>query len=231
MPRSRAVRSLVPLIVVAMLGWAACGEDEDPMGGGGGGGNIADPDVFETEVSARFGPAAAGVIDALQRLLDASNGEPPDGVVISPTSTGADVTVQLDLDGDGTRESTVSGSVDGEIETGALFTVSGISVPSLPDLSGGMSARGTQTTSTTLVFDQMSGSASADPPGPDNAASASISNGVITLDLLTQNLSGFIDIVVTSHGESLIIEITFESDGAGGWRARFEGEGVDFTVP
>ena len=229
--RHRFSSRFSPLLIAAIVGLTACGDDNDPTGGGDGGGNLSDPEVFEAAVNAAFATAAAGVIDGLNRLVTHSQGGPSNGTTITPTATGADVAVSIDIDGTGPRETVVNGSIAGDITTGAQFTISSIVSPTLPSLSASASTRGTETSPGVITFDQMMGSASADPPGSGNSASVSISVGSITLDLGTGNPTGFVDFVVSGEGQNLIVETTFQPNGSGGWEARFQSDGFDFTVP
>jgi hypothetical protein len=51
------------------------------------------------------------IIEALERLVETASGSPQPGVTIIPTATGVQGTLAIDLDGDGTRERTVAGSI------------------------------------------------------------------------------------------------------------------------
>lgn len=230
---SRFSRSPLPACLAAFAALAvfvACGDDDDPMGNGSTG-NLSDPDVFEAAMQELFEDGAEGVIDGIERLFVAIEGGPADGVILVPTSDGASATVSIDLDGDGTRESAVAGAFAGTLETGAQVTITTISVPSIPSLVASGNGRVTGTGPTTVLLDMVSGVGSADPPGSGNAADVSISNAAVGLDLATGTPNGFFDFVVTGEGESLLVDATFEPDGGGGWRTRFEGDGFDFTVP
>ena len=60
--------------------------------------------------------------------------------------------------------------------------------------------------------------------------------GAVNLNVVTRVPDGFIEATIfrdtfEGESESLDVTTTFESDGSGGWRARFTGEGFDFTVP
>ncbi|MFQ5529838.1 MAG: hypothetical protein ACE5FP_05750, partial [Gemmatimonadota bacterium] len=190
MTRPTRQSSFVAIGFAALIGIAAC-ESDDPMGGGGGGGgNISDPTVFETEMRQFFRPAALGVFNGLERLLVALNGGAQDGVTVVPNqSGGVDVSIAVDLDGDGSRESTINGGSAGSIQTGAAVSVTGVTDPGLPSLAVGVDTRVTQTSPTTVLVDQMTGGMGADPPGSGNAADASIVAGAVNLDLVTGNPS------------------------------------------
>jgi len=230
MGRTNATRSLGAAGIVALAGlvaFAACGDEEVMGGGGGGGGNISDPAGLEDAVRASFIPAAIGLIDGFERLITAINGGGSDGVSILPDGAGGfDASIQVDLDGNGSRESTVSGGF-----TDPLLTIDGVTDPDLPSASVSTSARVTQVSPVAVLLDQMSGTLSADPPGSGNAADVAITNGALSIDLSTGIPSGFVDCVISGEGETLIVETAFQTDGAGGFEVRFTGDGFDFTVP
>lgn len=219
-------------LAALFAGVAAC--DEDPTGnnGGNGGSSISDPATLQTVMQQVFVPFVLGVTDGFERLLVAVDGGAMDGVVITPLGQN-DFTavVDVDLDGDGSRESTISGGASGDIQVGATISITGISDPNEPSLSASMSATVLETGPTGVVFEQPSGSISADPPGSGNAASVALTTGAVALDLVTGNLTGFMDCVVSGEGESIDVTSTFQSDGAGGWEVRFTGNGFDFTIP
>jgi len=155
-----------------------------------------------------------------------------DGVVITPLgSNNYAADVQVDLDGDGARESTIQGGTSGDILVGANIAINSIDNPNEPSLMAAASATVTQTSQTSVLFDGIGGDISADPPGSGNAASVTLLDGTVSLDLLTGNPSGTVDCVVSGEGETLSVLVTFQSDGAGGFEVRFTGPGFDFTVP
>ena len=92
---------------------------EDPTGSGGGvSGNISDPAAFEAYIQQKFLPGFLGVVDGIQRLIVAADGGTQDGVTITPTGTNSfAATVAMDLNADGTRETTLSGGASGDITT------------------------------------------------------------------------------------------------------------------
>ena len=220
-------------LAALFAGVAAC--DEEPTGsngGGNGGGNISDPATLQTLMEQVFIPVVLGVVDGFERLLVAIDGGPMDGVVITltgPTSVTAEVSV--DLDGDGSRESTIFGGASGDIMTGASISISSVSNPNVPSLVVAISATATETGPTGVVLDNITGSLAADPPGSGNAATVDLLGGAVSLDLLTGNPNGSVDCLVSGEGETIDVLSTFQSDGAGGFEVRFTGTGFDFTVP
>jgi len=218
-------------VAALFAGVAAC--NEEPTGGGnGGGGNISDPATLQAVMEQLFVPAALGMIDGFDRLYVAASGGAMDGVVITPTGTNSFAAdVLLDLDGDGSRESTLSGTSSGDIQTGASINIASLTNPNEPSLAWTTSTTLTQTGTTTVLMDGIVGDISADPPGAGNAASVELLGGTVSLDLLTGNPSGAIDCLVTGEGATLQVLSTFQPDGAGGFEVRFTGNGFDFTVP
>lgn len=216
---------------------AAC--DEEPMGtnGGGGGTNISDPAAFQAFMEQTFAAGALGVIDGFNRLFVAASGGPADGVVITQTGPSDFTTeVSIDLDGDGTRESTLFGASSGDITTGAALSVTGFDNPNSPTANAMTSSVATQTGPNDVLFTNLGGDISADPPGSGNAATVFITDGQVALDLVSGNLDGFVDCVVEGEDASgatqtLSVATTFQPDGQGGWEAEFSGQGFTFTVP
>lgn len=219
-------------LAALFAGVAACDEEPTGNGNGGGGGNISDPATLQAVMEQVFLPFTLGALDGFDRLLIAIDGGPMDGVVITPTGpTSVTAVVQVDLDGDGSRESTINGGASGDIQTGASIGITSIDNPNEPTLIAATSATVTETGPTTVLMDGISGDISADPPGSGNAASVAILDGSVSLDLLTGNPTGTVDCVVSGEGQSLSVLSTFQSDGAGGFEVRFTGPGFDFTVP
>jgi hypothetical protein len=219
-------------LAALFAGVAACDEDPTGTNGNGGGGNISDPATFQSFIEAAFLDGFAGVVDGLERLLVAVDGGPMDGVVITPTGPNSfSAEISFDLDGDGSRESTLFGAASGDIQVGASLTVTGITNPNEPTSTATFAATLLETGPTGVVLENITGNFSADPPGSGNAAAVDLTAGVVALDLLTGDPSGFVDCVVSGEGESIDATSTFQSDGAGGWEVRFTGPGFDFTVP
>jgi hypothetical protein len=197
---------------------------------GGGNESISDPAVFESEMRSNFVPMVEGLADGLERLLIASSGGPADGVVIIPNATGADATISVDLDGNASRESSINGSLSGDIGTGAAVTIADVATAE-PSLSGGGSLVATETAPGMVLLDNMAGSGTADPDGSMNAADVAVTDGSVALDVVAGVPDGFLDFTVTGEGNTLEIHVTFEPDGAGGYVLHFTGSGIDFTIP
>lgn len=106
----------------ALLTLATCGKNAADSGNQ----SISDPAVFESTARQGFLPMVAGISDGVGRLLTALGGGLADGVVIIPNSNGADATISVDFDGNGSREGTIGGSLVGDIASGAQVTVAAI---------------------------------------------------------------------------------------------------------
>ena len=221
-------------LAALFAGIAAC--DEEPTGtngnGGGGGGNISDPATFQSLMEQDFLNGVTGVMDGFNRLFVAASGGPQDGVVITPTG-GNDFTAEIsvDLNGDGSRESTIFGASSGDISVGASISVSMVDDPDQPTLAATFSATVTETVPGSVVLDGIGGDFSADPPGSGNAGSVIITDGVVSLDLVSATPDGFMDCEISGEGDFLFVTTTFQpAANTLGWEVVFSGD-VDFTVP
>lgn len=226
--------AMVTAVAFATVGITSCGGDDEPTGNGGngGGGGVATPAAVQTFVSQNLIDAAAGTVDAFNRLLTAAEGGPADGVTITPTGPNSfSAAVDVDFDGDGTRESVINGFASGDIQTGASVGVSSVVIPGVSG-SLGASSVVTETGPGAVSFDAISASAT-DASGTDGGT---IFDGSVALNLATGTPSGFLDWVVfglddNDEFQELSGTTTFEPDGSGGWQAHFSGDGFDFTVP
>lgn len=233
-PLRRSPMVWVGMGLATVLVVAAC--EEDPAapggggGGGGGGGNISDPATFQAFVVQNFVPGFVGVTDGIGRMIEAINGAPPDGVTITPTGpTSVSAQILIDLDGDGTRETTVAGGANGDVNTGGNIFVDMIAYPTEPTASVSFSATVALGPGVALM-DNISASMSADPPGSGNAATVDITAGALSFNTITGAPDGFMDCDISGEGQSISVVTGFQSDGQGGWSAQFTGSGLDFTV-
>jgi hypothetical protein len=209
-------------LAALFAGVAAC--DEEPTGSngnGGGSGNISDPATFQSFMETAFLDGFIGVVDGLNRLLVAVEAGPPggDGVRITePTPGSFTAEIDVDLDGDGSRESTLFGAASGDIQLGASLSVTSINNPE-PTSTVSFAATVLETGPTGVVLENITGSISSDPPGSGNAATVDLISGVVAVDLLAAP-SGFMDCVVSGEGESFDVRTDFMADGS-----------VDFSGP
>ena len=93
------------LVAVLTLGLAAGCDDSTGSDGGGDEG----PAELRAAMEDAFA-SAPGFIDGFERLLAAVMGGPADGVAIVPAGNLVNLSVQVDTDGNESRETTVTGS-------------------------------------------------------------------------------------------------------------------------
>ena len=99
-------RYLISALVILTAYASACVDVDDPAGTGGGLGEAELEAFLLANITA--GPV---IIDAYDRLYKTILGVPQPGVTIVPNATGGTATVAMDFDGNGTMETTASGSV------------------------------------------------------------------------------------------------------------------------
>ena len=209
-----------------VLALATCSSEST----GGDNQSISDPAVFEAKMRSDFLPMVAGIADGLERLLIAADGGAADGVVIIPNATGADATISVDLDGNGSREGSINGSISGDIQTGAPVTIAAISGQE-PTLTGSGTLTATETAPGVILLDNLAGAGFGDPDGSQNAADVTVTDGAVSLDVAAGTPDGFVDFDVTGEGKTLDVHVSFEPNGAGGFLIHFTGNGFDFTIP
>lgn len=227
---SRFVMGVLGLAMVTTvaISTVACSE-EDPFAVGTG--NLSDPATLEAVLRQTFLPGALGVIDGFERVITAVTGGTADGVTIIPTGNGATATIEIDFDGDGSREGMVNADFFGDITVGAQASVSSIQTPTVPSLTAAGAAQLQQTTPGSVFVTSIVGTGSADPAGDAPPATVSLLGGQVNVDLVTSVPDGFVNFSVFAEGNELFLTSFFESDGQGGFRVRFTGDGLDFTIP
>jgi hypothetical protein len=215
------------LALATLVGLGSCKDSgtDTPISG-----DLSDPEVFEAAVRQTFLDGAEGVLDAVERLMVATGGGAQDGVVITPSQTGADVALSIDFNGDGTRESTINFSIVGAIEFGAEVFIASMQVPQVPSLvgSGGASLR--ESSPGVVLVESAYASVFVDPSGSANAVDV-YASGDFSVDLVTGMPSGFGTAQIETEESFLFVSVGFESDGSGGFRIRFTSSDFDFTVP
>jgi hypothetical protein len=220
-----AVAGLAALLT---LGLAAGCDDSTGSDGNGDEGppelRAAMEDAFES---------APGFIDGFERLLAAVMGGPADGVAIVPAGNLVNLSVQVDTDGNDSRETTVTGSAlfssdEYDIDEGATVSFSGPG-----GTLAGATAFAQRTAPTTATFSDIGGNfgVPTDQIPPDQQVI--LTGGTLTLDLLSGNPSGTVEFEYLSDVDPIFGTIEFESDGSGGWRMRVtEMDGAfEFLVP
>lgn len=214
-PRTR-FPTLILLVALPLSVAAICHEDETT------GTNGITPDVIESFLQQRVDERSDAFFDGLSRLLTAVAGGPADGVTITPNANVINATVDIDLDGDGTRESTVGGgltfaSTEYDLTEGATLSISNIDSPGF---SGSLSASATEVGTGTI---QVAGGANfpiTDGPTVD------VPSFGVTVVPFANFVQGFAEVEVGG----LSMDVFFEEDGLGGWQMRVVGEDFDFTV-
>src|SRR5262245_57496705 len=117
--RSRVIGAATAAVLLTVSG---CGDDS----GNEGSQNLSDPEAFEPAAKQDMLPIVAGIGNGLQRLFVALAGGPADGVTITPTQTGGLATIQVDFDGNGSREGAINGSFAGDISSGATISITSV---------------------------------------------------------------------------------------------------------
>ena len=164
--------------------------------------------------------------DALQRVIATLQGNPQPGVTLTPITDGVQGTVGLDLDGNGSMEATVHGTlvyIDPSIgiDAGATLTITGIDNAAA---DGTLTVAVVPFSPTDLAFGPGSGSfETASTPSltvPQINFTADISNPVPVLD-------GFATFAVEDEPGTMF----FEDDGLGGFQLRVVYADEEVTVP
>ena len=218
--RDVLLRSLVAAGLLFAVG--ACNDDETT-------GDVSldptDPAAIQSFLQSNFGKSET-FLDAFARLVTAATGGPADGVSISfssPTQVGA--TVDIDLDGDGTRETTASGGAvlaqPGTLD-GAQVSLN--SVTGRPLASVGATISFTQTEAIVLdgIFGQFT--------DLSQQTNLLITQGTVTVDPVGETLNGSVSFEILAGENFLFGDVFFEDNGQGGWQMRVAGEGFEFIV-
>lgn len=166
------------------------------------------------------------IAEGINRLILTASGSPQPGVVIVPSGTGVQGSLQLDLDGDGTRERTVSGSIS---LTNPALGLAGGGTLTITGITGGSAQIGATTGVRQL-------GASTIQFGPGTAffrTAGGIQVAIPEMSFTLQQgvsgplLLGYMDF----EGGDTSGTMTFESNGSGGWRIRATGNFTEFIVP
>lgn len=161
------------------------------------------------------------LVEAFTRLVTAIAGGPADGVTLTPSGSEVAATVELDLDGDGARETSVEGfarfaSPALSFAEGATLEITAIDNPST---SGTADANVNSIGIGNFLFD---GSATFDAA---NGATVESPQFGFTVSIIEGAVFGYADFKVGT----IIATMVFEPDGAGGWQFRVEGEDFEST--
>lgn len=186
-----------------------------------------DPVKFQSYVARNYSKIPI-LFEALSRIVTAANGGTAAGVTFSNIAGGVQGTVGVDLDQNGSMESSINAKLIYNnpavgLSSGATFTVTNINTPYVSGTSTSTvteSGNGSQINFT-------SGTADLTPNyGPHiTVPSASLT---VTPSLQSPSLIGHVDFSAGTSTGTLF----FESNGAGGWRIRAVGaDFTTFTVP
>ena len=212
-----AARLLTAGVTAALVFTVAGACSEGDSTGSGGNGDEGPPGLREG-LEAAFGQAP-GYFDAFDRLVVAVLGGPADGVAIVPSGNTVNVSVQVDTDDNGSRETTVSAaaifsSPSYDIDEGANVSFAG---PAGTFANAYAFAR--RTGPTTVTFTEASGGFGVPPDVIPPPRQVVVTGGTVALNLLTRNPSGQVEIEYLSELDPVFATVTFESNG-GGWQMR-----------
>jgi len=215
-----ARRALRALAAAAMLG-GACTSGTENNGG--------DAEDFQIQLGEAITNNIPGFQQALQRLALAANGNPQTGVTITPISGGIQAAVGVDVNGDGSLETTISGTLiflnqAQGLAGGADATITGVSGGAPQDLQAG--GRITQTGANSLVLTD--GQLTTHTHTRENDLEIEDANLSVTITLGLPSVTGTADFDFNGLRGTL----TFLPDAVNGFRIQVSGSGfTTFTVP
>lgn len=210
------------LVAAAVFSVAACGDDATSSG----------VDALRAALTPILSDAfvlAPGAFDAFERLAAALEGGPADGVMVTANGGAASFVVSIDLDGNGSRESVVTGSAlftSPELSLNDGATIS-LNVPSSSGFSNSIGASVVTQQSGTVIADEISGGRSA--PGAETEII--LLGGLVTVNLLSGVPSGSVEFEVLGQGAPVFGTVIIVPNGEAGWGFRVTGDGFEFTVP
>jgi hypothetical protein len=195
--------------------------------GSDAGGDELDPQLTEAYLQRNFAKIPR-ITEALTRILATFNGDPQPGVTFTTITGGVQGTVGVDLDNNGSYETSVSATVllnnpQLGIAGGAQLTVTALNAASA---TGTGQVNVDLVNATTVAFSN--GSALLYPTHGPESITISDANLVVSLGGGTPNLSG--SAAFAGGGKSG--NIFFEPNGSGGFRLRVTSPDFDeFTIP
>lgn len=218
-----AVWSGSAVAVLAAFALGSCSDD----GGGGGGGGGDEVEVLQDRLGLAL-DYTPGFTDAIDRLITTINGSPRPGVNITPNLSGYSGTVEVDLDGDGTFDTSVSGALilnnpSAGLAGGATLTVD--DVEGLTTAQGSAAVGVTGPTSAFISGGNFSGTRTGTNPELDvDISDANLGLDVSTGNLVVSGTTGFFYNGIAGDMEFVPV--------AGGFEIDVSGDGFDpFTVP
>jgi hypothetical protein len=214
--RTKVLSILTASLVLAASG---CGDESNDPGG------VTAGDI-EQLLEETFSDIPA-ISDGMARLIATLQGNPQPGVNITPITNGVQGSVGLDLDGNGSMEATVNGTlvfIDPNIgiAAGATLTITDIDGAAT---DGSLTVAVVPLSATDLAFGP--GGGEFDPPGSGNIVSINQISFVADISAPTPVLDGFGTFAVEDAPGSIF----FEDDGHGGFQIRVAFAGDEITVP
>lgn len=223
MRSTRKVSALLLGVLLALTS-GACSTDPDD---GGNTDDDIDPVVMEDYLQ-RSWTKIPRITEALVRIVATVSGNPQTGVTFTPITNGVQGTVGVDLDNNGTFETSVNATVvytnpSLGLAGGAHLTITAINAGST---TGTASADIALQGSSTVVFS--SGEATLHPTQGPSLIEVSNGNITATASLTNPLLIGSADFGAGSTSGTAF----FESNGSGGFRIRITSpDFATFTVP
>jgi hypothetical protein len=217
------VRHLPLIPLVALLGCDLFSNDDD----GNGDGDIIDPEVTQAYLQRNF-TKIPRITEAMARVLLTLNGSPQQGVTFVPITGGVQGTVGVDLDGNGSLETTIDARVilnnpSVGIAGGAVITVTAINAAST---TGTASASLTVQGASSVTF--TGGSATLFPTQGPSEIGVSNANLTVSGTQASPLILGSADFASTGTVGTAF----FESNGSGGFQIRVTSpDFATFTVP
>jgi hypothetical protein len=208
-------------LALALIGAGACSGETENNGG--------DAEDFEIQLGEAITNNIAGFQQSLQRLVLAANGSGQTGVTLTPINGGFQAAVGVDVNGDGSLETTIAGTLiflneSAGLAGGANVAITGITGGAPQDAVG--SGRATLVNSSTITLTD--GYLLTHTHTRENDLEVEDANLTITMGLGLPSLSGTADF----EFNGLRGMLTFIPDATHGFRIQVSGNGFDtFTVP
>lgn len=216
LPRKRPLMAALALALALSI--ANCSDE------GSGNNGVFTPEDMEDALEGSFGNIPK-IGDALERIILTLQGTPQPGVTVTPITDGVQGSVGIDLDGNGSMETTVNGSLiffdpNVGIDAGATAYITGITGA---NIDGELQVAITPLSPTDFNFGPGFGSFEGENIEfnvPQIAVTADVSGAAPVLD-------GFATFAVESEPGTMF----FEDDQQGGFQLRVVFGGDEFTVP
>jgi hypothetical protein len=218
-------RSLLLIPLVLLMGCDLFETDDDDDNNGGD--DVIDPVVTQAYLQRNF-TKIPRITEAMGRVLLTLNGTPQNGVTFTPITGGVQGTVGVDLDGNGSLETTVDARVilnnpAQGIAGGGVLTVTAINAAST---GGNATANITLVGTSTVTLSN--GSATLFPTQGPSQITVANANLTVTPTLNNPSIVGSADFASSGTTGTAF----FENNGSGGFRIRITSpDFTTFTVP